>query len=513
MTLRSRAVVLLLIALALAIVTTLLLFRAYGTVQETQQRTVGQLVPASDEVSDVLLGTSDMDSGVAGYAVTGDPSSLTPYLLGRAQVWDSLPRLRQALTDGAPDLVPLLDRIESNFVTWQEVALEPEIAQVSQGDQVAAQETINSGIGRRAYTALRSDLAVLNEQLDDRVATGTAQIAQVTRVLAWLLGAGALGTVLLLAAGAWAMNAWVLRPLADLGHQMRRLAGSGNAQSPLTPKGPPEIRQVGLDAEYLRQTLVNALDRSIAADEGLAQEGPLVADLQSYLEGPTHCELPGYAVASASLSAEGVVTGDWWTMVSDAPIPHLVIADVSGHGVPAARIAIQMKAFMRLNLVYDEDLPRTLSRFTEAVSANTETFASCVVVALDADEIRWLNAGHLPPLVVPAHGGPVRELSTTGPVVSSIPGRWGVSREVLMPGDVLVLYTDGLVEGRDAAGSEVDDAELLGWITDLRNSIEHSEPMQVVSAIAQGLLSRARARAVDIRRDDVTVVAVMRTSH
>lgn len=501
---------LLIIALALAVITTLLLFRASDTVQSTQERTVGLLVPASDELSDVLLGTSDMDSGVSAYTVTGDTSSLTPYLLGRAQVLDSLPRLREQLSAGAPDLISLLDRIESNFEYWQEVALDPEIAQVNQGDTQGAQETINSGTGRRAYAALRSDLAVLNEQLDNRVATGTEQIAQVTRVLAWLLGAGALGTVLLLATGAWSMNTWVLRPLAELGEQMRRLANSGDAQTPLVPRGPPEINQVGLDAEHLRQSLVSALDRSIAADEGLAQEGPLVANLQSYLEGPDTCEVSGYVVASASLSAEGVVTGDWWTMVSDAPVPHLVIADVSGHGVPAARIAIQMKAFMRLNLVYDEDLPRTLSRFTEAVSATTETFASCVVVALDATEIRWLNAGHLPPLIVPANGDGVRELAPTGPVVSSIPGSWQVGQEVLSSGDLLVLYTDGLVEGRDVTGSEVDQGALVDWITEVRDSSAPNSPTEVASAVAHGLLSRARAHAVDIRRDDVTVVVVMR---
>lgn len=511
MTLRSRAIVLLLIALTLAALASWLLNSAYNTVQATQERTVGTLVPASEEIADVLLGTSDMDSGVAGFSVTGDVASLTPYLLGRAQVIDSLPQVRQQLEQGAPDLLGLLDRIERNLFKWQGLALDPTVALVREGDLLGAQETISSGVGRRSYTALRSDLAVLSQQLDDRVAEGTDQIARLSRVLAWLLAAGSVGTVLLLAAGAWAMTAWVLRPLAELGQQMRHIASQGDPQTPLIPRGPPEIRQVGMDAENLRQSLVSAIDRSVAADEGLAQEGPLVASLQSYLEGPDTFEVPGYAIASASLSAEGVVTGDWWTMVADAPVPHLVIADVSGHGVPAARVAIQMKAFMRLNLVYDEDLPATLSKFTEAVSATNETFASCVVVALDQDEIRWLNAGHLPPLVVPADGGPVRVLAPTGPVVSSITGSWHVDREHLAPGEALVLYTDGLVEGRDKSGREVSDSQLLDWITGVRDSAEGASDLEQASAIANGLLSRARARAVDLRRDDVTVVVVIRT--
>lgn len=510
MTLRSRVVALLAIAVLMAALSALMLYRTYNTVQSTQNRTVGQLVPASDELSDILLGSSDMDSGVSGYAVTADEASLTPYLLGKAQVADSLPPLREQLVLGAPDLLGLLDRIEGNLAKWQELALQPEIAAVRAGNQGDAQEAINSGVGRRAYTTLRSDLAVLNEQLDSRVAAGTDQIAELSRLLAWLLTISTIGSVALLGTASWAVNAWVLRPLADLGEQMRHLASQPEAQQPLIPGGPSEIMQVGLDAENLRQSLVTAVDRSIAADEGLAQEGPLVASLQSYLEGPATSEVPGYAIASASLSAEGVVTGDWWTMVADAPVPHLVIADVSGHGVPAARIAIQMKSFMRLNLYYDEDLPQTLSRFTEAVSAATETFASCVVVALDDDEIRWLNAGHLPPLLIPADGQPPRELQPTGPVVSAIPGTWGVCREEMAPGDVLVLYTDGLVEGVDDNGTQASEADVVSWIAEIRATVGDPDPTATASAFAHGLISRARARAIDIRRDDVTVVVVLR---
>lgn len=510
MTLRSRAFLLLAAAVAAALITGVAVQWVFSSVRDNQLRTIGQLYPASDNVSELLVATSDMESGVDGYVITGDPASLTPYVLGRTRAERATALLRAQLSVGAPDLLPLLDQVDVNTQRWLEVAAEPQIALVRAGNLTAAQAAITQGVGRRSYTSLRSDLAVLNDQLDRRVVAGASEIARVSNWLSQAMFATALATVTILAASTWAMHNWVLRPLGDLRAQMRRLTEDEDRSTPLVPSGPPEVAALGQDAEDLRRSLVSATDKSIAAGEGLAQEGPLVSSLQSYLEGPAAVSVPGYEVASASLSAEGVVTGDWWTMITDGPFPHAVVADVAGHGVPAARVAVQMKALMRIALPQDRPFTATLDDLTYLFGDEPATFASAFVVALDAHEIRYLNAGHLAPLLYHRSHGQILELAPTGPIISAIDGAWTVQNAQMAPGDFLVMYTDGLVEGRNAAGEDVNDAQLQAWLSELSEQTEQMPPHRAARTIASGLLDRARGHSPDLRRDDVTVVVVVR---
>lgn len=512
MTLRSRAFLLLAAAVAAALITGIVVQWVFSSVRDNQLRTIGQLYPASDNVGELLVATSDMESGVDGYVITGDPASLTSYVLGRTRAERAGALLRPQLLTGAPDLVPLLDQIDANTQRWLDLAAEPQIALVRAGDSAAAQEAITQGVGRRAYTSLRSDLAVLNDQLDRRVVNGANEIARVSNWLSTAMFATALATVTVLAAATWAMHNWVLLPLGDLRAQMRRLAEDQDRSTPLVPSGPPEVAALGQDAEDLRRSLVSATDKSIAAGEGLAQEGPLVSSLQTYLEGPTAVSVPGYEVASASLSAEGVVTGDWWTMITDGPFPHVVVADVAGHGVPAARVAVQMKALMRIALPQDRQFTTTLDDLTYLLGDEPAIFASAVVVALDDHEVRYLNAGHLAPLLCNRATGTIDELTPTGPIISAIGGTWTVAAAHMAPGDFMVVYTDGLVEGRNTRGEQVDDSQLRSWIVECRRESQAMPTSRAARFIAGGLLERARGHSADLRRDDVTVVVVVRTT-
>lgn len=512
MTLRSRAFLLLAVAVAAALITGIAVQWVFSSVRDNQLRTIGQLYPASDNVGELLVATSDMESGVDGYVISGDPAFLTPYVLGRTRSERAEALLRSQLGAGAPDLLPLLDQIDANTQRWLTLAAEPQIALVRAGNGDAAQAAITQGVGRRAYTSLRSDLAVLNDQLDRRVVNGASEIARVSNWLSQAMFATALATVAVLGAATWAMHSWVLQPLGDLRAQMRRLTEEQDRSTPLVPSGPPEVTALGQDAEDLRRSLVSATDRSIAAGEGLAQEGPLVSSLQSYLEGPPAVRCPGYEVASASLSAEGVVTGDWWTMITDGPFPHVVVADVAGHGVPAARVAVQMKALMRIALPQDRDFTNTLDDLTYLLGDEPETFASAVVMALDSHEIRYLNAGHLSPLLCDRGTGTVSELAPTGPIISAIGGSWTVAAAHMAPGDFVVVYTDGLVEARNTRGEQVDDSQLREWIGQCRQESQAMSPARAARFIAGGLLERARGHSPDLRRDDVTVVVVVRTA-
>jgi phosphoserine phosphatase RsbU/P len=116
---------------------------------------------------------------------------------------------------------------------------------------------------------------------------------------------------------------------------------------------------------------------------------------------------------------------------------------------------------------------------------------------------RYVNAGHLPPLVVPrdpASGLTVRRLDVGGPVVGLLPGAPYASATIpLHPGDVLVVYSDGLTEAENPQGDEFGDDRLIAAVEEGRRG--------TADEILQHVLSAAR-RFVGRRpfRDDLTLL-------
>lgn len=162
-------------------------------------------------------------------------------------------------------------------------------------------------------------------------------------------------------------------------------------------------------------------------------------------------------------SEEGVdVGGDWFDAFAR---PHggtmVMLGDVVGHDLHAAVKMGQLRAMLRA-VAYDSDASpaQVLSRVDAVTSGlHVELMATTVFGAIEPDVTapsgwrwRWSNAGHPPPLLVSADGSSV---VLTGPsdlmlgVDASTPRC--DSTVPLSPGDTILLYTDGLVETRDAA--------------------------------------------------------------
>jgi serine phosphatase RsbU (regulator of sigma subunit) len=122
--------------------------------------------------------------------------------------------------------------------------------------------------------------------------------------------------------------------------------------------------------------------------------------------------------------------------------------------------------------------------------------------------LQHLNAGHNPPLVVRTDGS-VQTLAGTGPLVTAMGGQWDCGHTDVKSGDVVVMYTDGLVEGRDEVDEEVGDDQVVTWCQELAEESKAEPAPDRAGYIARGLLGRARNLSVDLRRDDVTVVVAV----
>ena len=81
---------------------------------------------------------------------------------------------------------------------------------------------------------------------------------------------------------------------------------------------------------------------------------------------------------------------------------------------------------------------------------------------------------------------------------------------MIAPGDLLICYTDGLLESRDDNGEELGEETLLTWCRDLSREARGDTPDERVERVARGLFGLADRRSPDLRRDDVTIVVATR---
>jgi len=127
-------------------------------------------------------------------------------------------------------------------------------------------------------------------------------------------------------------------------------------------------------------------------------------------------------------------------------------------------------------------------------------FATAVVGWLaDDGTLRVTNAGHCPPLVVRTDGS-VDEIPSTGPAVAILPSsRWQSTTMALVAGEMLVLYSDGVIESASADGGEFGTRGLLRALPP-----DACRSRQVAGAIVEAVDCHTGGR----REDDLTVVVI-----
>lgn len=172
---------------------------------------------------------------------------------------------------------------------------------------------------------------------------------------------------------------------------------------------------------------------------------------------PQELEQPDDLRVAATYQPGGVdaaVGGDWYDVITlGAGRTALVIGDVMGRGVRAAAVMGQLRtavrAYARLDLPPHEVL-QLLDGLAAEIDANQ--IATCVYAVHDPNEGRlsYASAGHVPVLVRDADGAVHRASEHTGPPLGT--GGWLHTSGTLplAPGATAVLYTDGLIERRDA---------------------------------------------------------------
>lgn len=185
----------------------------------------------------------------------------------------------------------------------------------------------------------------------------------------------------------------------------------------------------------------------------------------------------------------------------------VAVGDVAGKGSPAALLMALLLAMLRTLLDEGLEPPALIDRLNWQIvrHAPRSRFVTLFLAVYTpaTGELRYVNAGHLPPLVRRAQGG-CEPLSGSGPALGlSETTRYEAHHGRLGEGDLLVLYSDGITEAEDPDGRAFDETGLERVIEARRDA--------TAPDVCQAILGAVAAHVRDKRfADDLTVLALRR---
>ena len=188
-----------------------------------------------------------------------------------------------------------------------------------------------------------------------------------------------------------------------------------------------------------------------------------------------------------------------------------VIGDASGKDVPAAMLASLLQGSAHASdwtqsAVHHNAATEQLNRLL-CERASQERFASLFWGYFHASTglLRYVNCGHCAPLLFRAGGQGVSRLSDGGPVLGLLPrARFEQGVERLAQGDLLVLYSDGVIEAANATGQEFGEHRLIAVV----EANPQAEPAEIRDRILRAV---REFTGTDVLADDQTLLAIRYT--
>jgi len=251
-------------------------------------------------------------------------------------------------------------------------------------------------------------------------------------------------------------------------------------------------------------------DLTPVEQRALQQDLQLAAEIQRGLLPQREVRTKGWEAAH-HFAPLGPVSGDY----CDVLLPdgadghsHFLLGDVSGKGVAASILMANLHATFRTliatGLPIDTLMERANRLFCESTTASQYATLVCVKASPEGD-VEIANAGH-PPVLVASRGRTQVMQSGGLPLGMFCGSSYTTARTHLDPGDVMLLYTDGVIEARNADEAEYGHDRLVALFEGLR-----VKGLNDARALTDGCLQDlATFLAGSPRHDDVTVMAVRR---
>ncbi|MFI1380290.1 PP2C family protein-serine/threonine phosphatase [Embleya sp. NPDC020886] len=213
-------------------------------------------------------------------------------------------------------------------------------------------------------------------------------------------------------------------------------------------------------------------------------------------------------VSTAVLEPAYDVAGDAFDHSVVKNILHTMILDAMGHDLTAGLTTSVAMAAARNARRGGADLADVVDSVDHALARwLPDHFCTGVLCRLDAETgvLRWVNCGHPPPLLIRARrvlgraleSPPQPPIGLAGPLA---PAARQIHETTLEPGDCVLLYTDGVVEARDADGAEFGLDRFTDFI--IRSSSAGQRPAEVLRLLIHAILDYQRNQL----RDDATIL-------
>src|SRR5229473_1276973 len=215
--------------------------------------------------------------------------------------------------------------------------------------------------------------------------------------------------------------------------------------------------------------------------------------------------IAGLQIAGMMQPARGV-SGDYYDYIPiDAHTIQVVIADVSGKGVPAALLMSATAAALRLEANHDRNMLQQVERLNAEIGtvSDPERYVTLLVAEIDVHKrtLPYVNCGHNPALLFRATTGALTCLNSSCPPIGLSPDEICELASVgLFAGDVLVFYTDGVTEAENRFGEEFGIERLAATLR--RGSSLSAEDLMT------NIYNTAADFCGDNFNDDVTILVV-----
>ena len=217
--------------------------------------------------------------------------------------------------------------------------------------------------------------------------------------------------------------------------------------------------------------------------------------------------LAGYDIAFFQRPAE-VIGGDVYDFIPlGKDILGVAVGDATGHGLPAALQARDVIIGLRMGVEENLKIVKTIEKLARILqqTSMTSRFISLFYCEIEVHGyLVYVNAGHVPPFIVRDSDAELVFLKEGGPVLGlPVPLEYRRAFGRLRPGDVLVMYTDGIVEARDHAQKE------FGWerLAEVVRRHRRSPAADIVDRVRREL---DRHMGDERQLDDQTLVLIRR---
>jgi serine phosphatase RsbU (regulator of sigma subunit) len=288
---------------------------------------------------------------------------------------------------------------------------------------------------------------------------------------------------------------------------------------------PPELLGLLYLDTLAQATAVTGLDRQVL--QTLAVEGSTVIEnarlfrvarqqeriqhemflARSIQQGLLPRDLPqsDYFQVSSFTTPTEAVGGDYYDVVA---LPDgrygFALADVSGKGLPAALTAASLQGAFAAVASGSPDLGELFRRVNDYLAEHTppEMFATVLYGVLDREgKFEFVNAGHIPPLIIRAQGGVDRVESSNFPVGLFPRVKFASENVQLNRGDMIVTTSDGVTEASDAEGGMFGDDRLLALLQTCSGQAAEEVVQKILASIREHVGTAPQS-------DDITVTIV-----